>query len=131
MFVIPAPEPNMEQGHPGLRAGAYQALAKNAQADDHQKISTQKKPATRAGFQILVRTGLLDLAFLVHDVFTHDRVVFFDFHFSGSIFLVFVGRIEMPCSCGGIQADLVSRAFSHDDLPLEYLNVFRPSSGLL
>ena len=94
-------------------------------------LSRQKKPARQAGFQILFRIGLLDLAFLVHDVFTHDRVILFDFHFSGGILLVFVGGIEMPFSCGGIQADLVSRTFSHDDLPLKYLNVFRPSLGFL
>ena len=60
-----------------------------------------KKPAiNEAGFSgILVTRSktsqLFDLGFLVHDVLAHDRVKLLDFHLTGHVFLVFVGRVKV------------------------------------
>jgi hypothetical protein len=50
-------------------------------------LKANKKPATWAGFFGFYQEWLSDFAFLVHHVFAHDRVIFFDFYFSGGVFL--------------------------------------------
>ena len=66
---------------------------------------------------------LLDLAFLVHDVFAHHGVVLFHFQLVWRGPLVFVRGIEVTCTGGGIHSDLVS----HRNSPL---NLFAASANV-
>ena len=70
--------------------------------------------------QITVRSGdqLLDLAFLVLDVLTHNRVVFLDDHLFGHRPRVLFRDIEVPGPRGGVQADLDGGRLRHISYPL-------------
>jgi len=59
----------------------------------------------------------LDLGFFIDHVLARDRVVFLDFHFTGGITLVFVGRVEMTGASCGLKFDF----FTHGLTP-QYRN---------
>jgi hypothetical protein len=61
---------------------------------------------------------LLDLAFLVHDVLAHYRIVFLHFQFVRRRALVLVSRIEVPGAGTGIHANFFSHTFSLITLPI-------------
>ena len=42
---------------------------------------------------------LLDFAFLIVDMFAHNRIVFFEYHLVGGVALVLVGSIKVAGTC--------------------------------
>lgn len=80
-------------------------------------ISGEKKPAFSGFSDQGDESRLLDLAFLVEDVLTHDRVELLDFHLAGHVALVLGGRVKMTGTGAGNQADLISCCLSHGCLP--------------
>ena len=72
---------------------------------------------------------LLDLAFFIDDVLTHDGVILFDFHLLRRVLLVLVGRVEVTGARGGVQANLVSSALGHGSNPPLNLLATRPQVG--
>jgi hypothetical protein len=88
------------------------------------KPHKQKTPAMAGvSFTVLEVGRLLDLTFLVHHVFAHDRIVFFPFEFVRCSSLVLVRGIEVPCTSGRVHSDFVS----HGNSPL---NLFAASADI-
>ena len=50
---------------------------------------------------------LLDLRFLIHNVFTYDRVVFFDFHFVWYVAFVFGRCVVMTSTSAGYEFNFI------------------------
>jgi hypothetical protein len=101
-------------------------------SDDISVLLSGKKPKPKqktpamAGVscEVLVGRGrLLDLAFLVHDVFAHHGIVLFHFQLVRRGPLVFIRSIEVACTGGGIHSDLVSHCNSPLDLFAASANV--------
>lgn len=55
--------------------------------------------------------GLLDLAFLVDNMLTYDRIKLLDLHLFRHVLLVLRRRIEMAGASAGHQFDLVTHGF--------------------
>jgi hypothetical protein len=78
-----------------------------------------KKPRSRARlFQNLVREQiLLDLAFFVFDVLTHNRIVLTNNHFLGHCTCVFLCDVKVACPRGRVQTDFNRGRLRHGMSP--------------
>src|SRR5210317_839061 len=80
------------------------------------RTSMYKKARVRAGFsEYRYSRSLFDLGFLVDDVLTDRRVVFFRLQLFGMELLVLRRRVVVACTSTGHQLDLVAITFCHVD----------------
>jgi len=56
----------------------------------------------------LEETGLFQFGFFVNNMFTGNRIKFFDFQFAGHSAFVFGSGIEMTSTCTGFQFDFIA-----------------------
>jgi hypothetical protein len=91
-------------------------------ASNSIRIRQRKKPAEADFFSRSLssrsavnadRKGLLDLAFLVHDVLADDGIKFLDLHLAWLVALVLGRCIEVTGAGAGIQADLFACCLGH------------------
>jgi len=81
-----------------------------------------KKPARGWFFKILSKLDIFDFSFFVFNVFTNNRIVFFNNHFFGHSTFILCGGVVVTGFGGRYQLNFVS----HNNTPIFQRALFQP-----